>query len=107
MAALKYKEEGDQPLAHLERKLLGEFIIWKTYLWWMRELTNVMKIHQTMSARLWVERLVAFWKTWCMARKKQNVIPFEYAARHIHDINLLGLLGLSLNSNLLDFLVVS
>jgi len=27
MAALKYKEEGDQPFAHLERKLLGEFII--------------------------------------------------------------------------------
>jgi len=26
MAALRYKEKGDQPLAHLERKILGEFI---------------------------------------------------------------------------------
>jgi hypothetical protein len=37
-----------------------------------------------------------------MVRKKQNVSMFEYAARHIHDMSLLGLSGLPQNSNLLD-----
>ncbi len=31
---------------------------WRTCLWWLKELITVMKIHQTMSVRLWVELLV-------------------------------------------------
>jgi hypothetical protein len=42
-----------------------------------------------------------------MVKKKQNMTPFEYATGHIHDISLLGLLGLPLNSNLLDVLMAS
>jgi hypothetical protein len=107
MVALKYKEEGNQPLAHLEHKSLGEFFQFRN----MKNLLVMIEKADYYDENPLNYECEDVSRMPCCILKDvmhgEEETKCVHVVGHIHDMNLLGLLRLPLNFNLLDVLMAS